>query len=675
MNPSASKRYLVIGVAHDPDIRERLATDLERFCAGQLVVETYADGHTALDRLMCMNADKERVALFIVDHDLPGRLGGDLLVQAHQLRPHRTTRKLLLTAAGTVPDFDVPLNAGALNARVDNPWTTEQLDRALRLLITEFFAQHAPDDLEQVTGLIDVSILSELFSSAEREQRAVHGQLQRLQRSFFADRMQPDDYVESAMIDEIDRTLDNPPRRVLPAGSILLRRGEPVDGIWILISGRVHLYREVHGREVTFHARTVGRIIGLMAVTEARPSFFDCRAETEINVIWLSLEQLDYALRHSPTLAVHFVTVLLRGLNRRNKRAVNMQLEINDLNETLAEERDHLRQALDQLQAAQGQLVESEKMVALGRLVAGIAHELNNPVAAISRNADFLQKDLEALADGHQEAEPLALMLQAALRREPISTRDERRYRKEMTKTVDDPTARRLVKIGILSAEDYALHFDHIPVTDRDTHLERMETFYQIGASLRNVSTCSTRISALVQSLRSYARKGDEISVAADLHAGLEETLLLFGHQIREITVQRSYGDVGTIQCRPGQLNQVWTNLLSNAIEAMKGNGTLEIATDCPDPDHVRIRIIDSGPGIPPDALKDVFELNFTSKQGRVDFGLGLGLTISRDIVHQHNGSIHVESQPGRTCFCVTLPRKPIQQTKPSPTGEQEETA
>lgn len=120
--------------------------------------------------------------------------------------------------------------------------------------------------------------------------------------------------------------------------------------------------------------------------------------------------------------------------------------------------------------------------------------------------------------------------------------------------------------------------------------------------------------------------------------------------------MERRYEDVPRITARPGELNQVWTNLIVNAVQVMQGTGSLEVVTDAPDPTTVQVQIIDTGPGISPEDVDRIFDLAFTTKQGRVDFGLGLGLRIAQDIVTQHHGSIDVESEPGRTCFTVTLP-------------------
>jgi signal transduction histidine kinase len=137
---------------------------------------------------------------------------------------------------------------------------------------------------------------------------------------------------------------------------------------------------------------------------------------------------------------------------------------------------------------------------------------------------------------------------------------------------------------------------------------------------------------------------------------GIEETLLLLGHALARIEVVRDYADVPQVTAYPGELAQVWTNLITNAIQAMEGEGVLTVAVDAPDPGSVRVAVVDDGPGIPPEDLDRIFDLHFTTKHGRVEFGLGLGLRIAHDVVAPHHGRIAVESRPGRTAFTVTLP-------------------
>ena len=183
-----------------------------------------------------------------------------------------------------------------------------------------------------------------------------------------------------------------------------------------------------------------------------------------------------------------------------------------------------------------------------------------------------------------------------------------------------------------------------------------------MGLALRNISSSAERITSLVGSLRSYARSGEELNPETDVNQSLEDTLVLLAHRIRDVNVIRAYGSLPPIEAYPGRLNQVWTNLIGNALDAMGERGTLTVRTEVADADHVKVQIQDDGPGIAPGDIERIFDLNFTTRHGRVEFGLGLGLRIARDIVTQHGGSIAVASIPARTTFTVTLPTRQVEQ-------------
>jgi signal transduction histidine kinase len=183
-----------------------------------------------------------------------------------------------------------------------------------------------------------------------------------------------------------------------------------------------------------------------------------------------------------------------------------------------------------------------------------------------------------------------------------------------------------------------------------------MEIYHRLGMSVRNLRSSAARIASHVKSLRSYARADREKRSDVSVEEGMEESLMLLNHKLGDIEVVRAYSPVAELTGFAGELNQVWTNLLSNAIQAMAGTGTLAVGTSAPDPAHVQATITDTGPGIAEEDLSRIFDLHFTTKEGRVEFGLGLGLTITRDIVERHHGIIEVESRPGSTRFRVTLP-------------------
>jgi signal transduction histidine kinase len=190
------------------------------------------------------------------------------------------------------------------------------------------------------------------------------------------------------------------------------------------------------------------------------------------------------------------------------------------------------------------------------------------------------------------------------------------------------------------------------------TMIRTLEVLDEIG---RVNKTACERIVATVKSLRNFARLDEAERKRVDLHEGLESTLVLVHHEFKNrIKVVRDYGDeVPEVECSPNQLNQVFMNILVNAAHAIEGEGTVNIATRS-EGEQVTISFTDTGRGIDPKVVPNIFDPGFTTKG--VGVGTGLGLAICYRIVKDHHGSIDVESEPGRgTTFAITLPTKPAQ--------------
>jgi signal transduction histidine kinase len=169
------------------------------------------------------------------------------------------------------------------------------------------------------------------------------------------------------------------------------------------------------------------------------------------------------------------------------------------------------------------------------------------------------------------------------------------------------------------------------------------------------IQMAAERISAIVGAVKGYAYLDQAPVQRFDVCRGIDDTLLILAHKLRGITVTRDYApDLPEIEGWGSELNQVWTNLLDNAADAMDGAGEITIGITKTDAGGVRVLICDSGPGIPPDVLPRLFEPFFTTKPPGV--GTGLGLHLSHNIVVQHGGTLDVESDPGRTCFEAILP-------------------
>jgi signal transduction histidine kinase len=549
---------------------------------------------------------------------------------------------------------EVVRDPAELRARLQ---TLSETGTVVPLVIIDEELESDDGELHRAAAAAGAAVLQRSSPSAAAELESARKRIRRLQRTFFGDSELSDDEVEAAMIEEIERALDQPERVVYPAGTILLEEDQPVGGIQIVLEGRVRLFRHVEGHDVIFHSRTAGRIVGLSAMALRQPAAFTAQAVTELTAIPVTFEQLEAALQRSPTLSIHLVDVLVRSLARRNLRTVEQRVHIDRLARELAVERDQLANALARLEQAQTRLIESEKMATLGQLVAGVAHELNNPVAALERGAEFLIEDIERLSATNPSSDIVLESLDRARTQAPLSTRQERDLRKELGSQLgDEVLADRLVGLGIHTTVEAEGLLGGLSPEEQGSRLDEMEIYYRLGQSVRNLRSSAARISSHVKSLRSYARADREKRTDVSIEEGLEESLMLLNHKLGDIELVRDYSAVPAMTGFAGELNQVWTNLLSNAIQAMGAAGTLTVETSEPDAAHVRATISDTGPGIAEEDLARIFDLHFSTKEGRVEFGLGLGLTITRDIVERHNGIIEVESRPGATAFTVTLP-------------------
>ncbi|MCA9718473.1 MAG: AAA family ATPase [Myxococcales bacterium] len=329
-----------------------------------------------------------------------------------------------------------------------------------------------------------------------------------------------------------------------------------------------------------------------------------------------------------------------------------------------------LSRALDELRRAQEELVHSEKMAALGQLVAGIAHEVNTPLGAIQASISNIRRALErALVNLPRVYEALAppdrarfqaMVQRAGAARGSESTREARRARRRLARELaghgvaaPERFAEVLVEIGIHDELEPLL-----PLLRRDDAELVLETAYDLARQQQNsdnIQLAVERASKIIFALKRYVHRGDGNNmVLASVTEGVDLVLTLYRNQLkRGVEVVRRYEPVPEILCAPDELYQVWTNLIHNAIQAMDYSGTIELRV-APEAGAVAVHVIDSGPGIPAEILGRIFDPFFTTK--RAGEGSGLGLDITRRIVERHDGHITVESRPGRTAFVVRLP-------------------
>ena len=280
--------------------------------------------------------------------------------------------------------------------------------------------------------------------------------------------------------------------------------------------------------------------------------------------------------------------------NSRRLRAANDQLTA--MSEDLRQSHAEVEEAYGQLRNTQAELVSSAKLATLGHLIAGVAHEINTPLGALNSNHDTIRRALGKL--------------QVILEDEVV---DEHEL----------ADVRRIVKAieGVMGTNDMAVE----------------------------------RMLEMVDSLRSFGRPDRSEIDRVDLHEGIDSTLAIIAHEMKgRVRVEKEYGDLPLVECYPGQVHQIFMNLIVNALQAIQGEGVITIRTR-PEGDEVAIEIEDSGVGISHENLSRIFDPGFTTKGSRM--GMGLGLLITSQIIDRHGGRIAVESELGRgTLFTVHLP-------------------
>jgi signal transduction histidine kinase len=445
--------------------------------------------------------------------------------------------------------------------------------------------------------------------------------------------------IDDALLDEFEGQA----REVhLEVGGLLDVEGEAVDTFSVIAEGRIEWTRRINGVDVVLSARDGPTYAGAVSVLTGDPAVATGRAATPVRLLTWDAETFRSFLRKAPTAM---------------KTTVRLIAPIARASESIA--------------------LQQEKLAALGTLSAGLAHELNNPAAAARRTAGELEAALATLQDTihhfvssgveREDAARLVVLQRRAMSAAAAGRQDggvAAADREDlMAGLLDDMgqegwrLAEPLARAGLDKAWLDEVAAAAGPATG--AALEWVAASIAAHSLVGELHESTARISELVGAIKDYTHM-DRASVEdVDVHDGIESTLTILGHRLKQgrIAVERHYDrSLPFVTVHGSDLNQVWTNLIVNALDALDGAGTITITTRRTG-GGVIVEIADDGPGIPAEVRSRIFEPFFTTKP--VGAGTGLGLDISRRIVLSYRGTLTVRSRPGRTAFVVTLPTGP----------------
>jgi signal transduction histidine kinase len=394
----------------------------------------------------------------------------------------------------------------------------------------------------------------------------------------------------------------------LAPGDLLIREGEEADALFVVLDGELDVTKRSGTSEIPLARVGPGALQGEIAALEGGRRLASVRAATSAEVLQIPTASLRQLLASGPDAALAIIQTVVR-----------------------------------RLRVIEAMLREREKLAGLGTLAAGLAHELNNPAAALRRSASGLE---QAIARRDALERPAELPPRREARRLGALERSD--AVDALAGLLGPDEASVLVDGGWTADELRALPHETLSWLAADASVHEL---------LGEVRMAGERISEIVGAVKGYAYLDQAPVQRVDVRTGLDQTLVILRHRLRDgIEVVREYADeLPEIEVYGSELNQVWTNLVDNAVDAMDGKGRITLrAHPAPDEDGVRVEICDSGAGIPPDVRARLFEPFYTTKApGK---GTGLGLHISHTVVAQHGGRIEVDSEPGRTCFEIILP-------------------
>lgn len=446
------------------------------------------------------------------------------------------------------------------------------------------------------------------------------------------------------------------------AGQLILRSGDVNHSIYLILKGHGNLEMQETGTGgLSLMVGSFGRgdFLGLASFWNQQPNVADSRALSEVQCLVLDRNRFHQLSRQKVDFNQAIQNLFISNLSHRYRRGITLNRQVATLSRRLEKESKELRIAINDLESAQQQLVSQEKLVTLGQLIGGLAHELNNPAAALSRHFEHLLGLLPRLIPGDintHGVSPMDMVL--AGKEQPHFTPEERRDRmatlQERFPGLPRSVCRRLAQAPDDMVDSWFRAFGHNESLSPE--FESALDAFELGLCLRSQCISVDRITQLVTSLKNYSKAQGLGWQWIDIRDGLRDTLQLLKYRLKNYQIKSELAEVPKIRAHQGQLNQVWTNLIVNAMDATEAGGVITILAKL-EADEIHVEIQDEGCGIPNGLEERIFESEFSMRKQHSESGLGLGLTITRGIVQRHGGTIHGWNRSeGGACFRVQLP-------------------
>lgn len=425
----------------------------------------------------------------------------------------------------------------------------------------------------------------------------------------------------------------------LERGDYFFREGGPAEYFYVVLDGELQVVRTINGQKQVMGTTPTGIIGGEWSLLTLQDSFLTAQAIKPTQLRVFSQQKFREIFAACPNFGAYI-----------------------------------FKTATERTQGFASYVQQQEKLAALGKLSAGLAHELNNPAAAARRASktlanrlpSFQRQTIELCGLGLNEAQFQILsdfQLTAAERAAGVvslSTLEQSDREDEMGVWLEEhevedawDVASTLVTAGVEPHELITVA-EAMPTPSVKPVIAWLHEALTATSLLDEIEQSSSRISELVLAIKEYTYMDRALVQDVDLNRGLDLTVKMLNHKLKSVVIKRDYdSSLPLLLGKGGELNQVWTNLIDNAVDAMQGQGELKLITRCEN-SYVMVEVTDNGPGIPPEVESRLFEPFFTTKE--VGAGTGLGLDIAYRIIKQHNGTIEVRSKPGETRFIVRLP-------------------